>query len=55
MVAVMDTRTEAPAAAAVVPTLALPDPFPMHRGGLLHGARLAYETWGELDAARNNA
>ena len=51
----MDTRTEAPAAAAVVPTLALPDPFPMHRGGLLHGARLAYETWGELDAARNNA
>lgn len=33
----------------------LPTPFPMKRGGQLHGARLAYETWGELDAARGNA
>ncbi|HWU53689.1 MAG TPA: homoserine O-acetyltransferase [Tahibacter sp.] len=33
----------------------LPSPFPMKRGGQLHGARLAYETWGELDAARGNA
>ena len=23
---------------------ALPDPFVMHRGGELHGARIAYET-----------
>ena len=23
---------------------ALPDPFPMWRGGVLHGARIAYET-----------
>lgn len=38
-----------------VPTLALPDPFPMHRGGVLHGARLAFETWGHLNAARDNA
>jgi homoserine O-acetyltransferase len=38
-----------------VPTLALPDPFPMYRGGLLRGARLAYETWGHLNAARDNA
>jgi len=30
----------------------LPDPFPMWRGGVLHGARVAYETWGELNAAR---
>ena len=34
---------------------ALPDPFPMWRGGVLHGARLAYETWGTLNAARDNA
>lgn len=34
---------------------ALPSPFPMRRGGVLHGARLAYETWGTLNAARNNA
>jgi homoserine O-acetyltransferase/O-succinyltransferase len=34
---------------------ALPDPFPMWRGGVLHGARIAYETWGELNAARDNA
>ena len=33
----------------------LPSPFPMKRGGVLHGARLAYETWGSLDAARGNA
>src|SRR6185312_6565845 len=34
---------------------ALSDPFPMWRGGELHGARIAYETWGELNAARDNA
>ena len=34
---------------------ALPDPFPMWRGGALHGARLAYETWGTLNSARDNA
>ena len=33
----------------------LPSPFPMKRGGALHGARLAYETWGTLDATRSNA
>ena len=33
----------------------LPSPFPMKRGGALHGARLAYETWGTLSAARDNA
>src|SRR3546814_3120279 len=33
----------------------LPSPFPMKRGGVLQGARLAYETWGTLDAARGNA
>ncbi|HEX7111148.1 MAG TPA: alpha/beta fold hydrolase, partial [Mizugakiibacter sp.] len=33
----------------------LPSPFRMKRGGELRGARLAYETWGTLDAARDNA
>jgi len=32
----------------------LPDPFPMWRGGALHGAQVAYETWGKLNAARDN-
>ena len=35
--------------------VALPDPFPMRRGDALHGARVAYETWGALNAARDNA
>lgn len=33
----------------------LPSPFAMKRGGHLHGARLAYETWGRLSPARDNA
>ena len=32
----------------------LPSPFPMKRGGALHGARVAYETWGTLSPARDN-
>ncbi|MHA6203153.1 homoserine O-acetyltransferase MetX [Dyella soli] len=34
---------------------ALPSPFAMKRGGELHGARVAFETWGELNPARDNA
>ena len=34
---------------------ALPSPFPMKRGGALHDARVAYETWGTLDADAGNA
>lgn len=34
---------------------ALPSPFAMKRGGMLVGARVAYETWGSLDAQRGNA
>lgn len=34
---------------------ALSDPFPMWRGGVLRGGRIAYETWGKLNAARDNA
>jgi homoserine O-acetyltransferase/O-succinyltransferase len=33
----------------------LPDPFPFWRGGVLREGRIAYETWGELNAARDNA
>jgi homoserine O-acetyltransferase len=35
--------------------VALPSPFPMKRGEALHGARMAYETWGRLDADAANA
>ncbi|HEY4750831.1 MAG TPA: homoserine O-acetyltransferase [Steroidobacteraceae bacterium] len=34
---------------------ALPEGFPMWRGGALSGARMAYETWGTLNKARDNA
>jgi homoserine O-acetyltransferase len=33
----------------------LPDPFPFWRGGTLSDGRVAYETWGELNEARDNA
>lgn len=33
----------------------LPSPFAMKRGGELHGAHVAYETWGTLNAAADNA
>ena len=33
----------------------LPTPFAMKRGGALINARLAFETWGELNGARDNA
>ncbi len=34
---------------------ALPSPLRMKRGGMLADARIAYETWGTLSAARDNA
>lgn len=34
---------------------ALPSPFAMKRGGELREARVAYETWGTLSEARDNA
>jgi len=33
----------------------LSDPFPMWRGAQLHGALIAYETWGKLNETRSNA
>ena len=33
----------------------LPSPFAMKHGGTLTGAKLAYETWGTLNAERDNA
>jgi homoserine O-acetyltransferase len=44
---------ELPVSAAA--SVALPDPFALYRGGTLHGARIAYESWGRLNAARDNA
>lgn len=35
--------------------LDLPATLPMKRGGVLHGGRMAYETWGVLNPARDNA
>src|SRR5882757_7603563 len=35
--------------------LKLDKPFPMRRGGVLQGVQLAYETWGALNSARDNA
>jgi len=32
----------------------LPDPFPLESGDTLAGARVAYRTWGQLNAARDN-
>ena len=40
---------------ARIPSIALPDPFALHLGGTLHGARIAYESWGALNRARSNA
>jgi homoserine O-acetyltransferase len=40
---------------ARTPSIALPDPFTLHNGGTLHGARIAYESWGQLNSARSNA
>jgi len=37
------------------PAIALPDPFRLYRGGTLHQGRIAYESWGQLNAARDNA
>jgi homoserine O-acetyltransferase/O-succinyltransferase len=36
-------------------SVALPDPFALYRGGVLQQARIAYESWGKLNAARDNA
>jgi homoserine O-acetyltransferase len=33
----------------------VPSPFPIKRGGALLGARMAYETWGTLNASADNA
>ncbi|HTE43464.1 MAG TPA: homoserine O-acetyltransferase [Steroidobacteraceae bacterium] len=33
----------------------LPAPFTMRRGGVLDEVQIAYETWGELNSARDNA
>jgi len=48
----LETAREASGAA---PSVMLPDPFAMYRGGTLRGARIAYESWGRLNAARDNA
>ena len=41
--------------AAARKILKLDQPFPMRRGGVLQDVQLAYETWGQLNAVRDNA
>jgi homoserine O-acetyltransferase/O-succinyltransferase len=48
-------EAQAAAGSADARAVPLPAAFPMHRGGLLHGAQIAYESWGELNGARDNA
>jgi homoserine O-acetyltransferase len=49
-------REAKPAVTVMEPlTIALPDPFPLHGGGVLRGARIAYESWGRLNADKSNA
>lgn len=36
-------------------TVALPSPFTLYRGGTLQQPKIAYESWGRLNAARDNA
>jgi homoserine O-acetyltransferase/O-succinyltransferase len=48
----MRTSTAPPPAVHIA---ALPDPFPMWKGGQLARAQIAYECWGELNADRSNA
>ena len=48
----MRTSTAPPPAVRIA---ALPDPFPMWKGGQLTRAQIAYECWGELNADRSNA
>lgn len=52
MRAVEAPRGDTPAAPV---TVALPSPFTLYRGGSVVGARIAYESWGTLNAARDNA
>jgi homoserine O-acetyltransferase len=48
-------RHLSPPPVSTTATVALPDPFRLYRGGTLRGAQLAYESWGDLNAARDNA
>jgi len=48
-------KVERPGMLSAPLSVALPDPFHMHRGGMLRGARIVYESWGRLNAAADNA
>jgi homoserine O-acetyltransferase len=38
-----------------VPVVTLPGPFALYRGGTLHDVQIAYESWGQLNSACDNA
>ena len=50
-----DRQPSRPHSVSTSATVALPDAFELYRGGTLRGAQIAYESWGELNAARDNA
>jgi homoserine O-acetyltransferase/O-succinyltransferase len=49
------SSSESPRIPNAALTLSLSQPFKMRRGGVLPELRVAYETWGELNAKRDNA
>ncbi len=49
------SSSESPCNPNAALTLSLSQPFKMRRGGVLPELRVAYETWGELNAKRDNA
>jgi len=53
--AARDRRATLELPVSTAASIALPDPFALYRGGTLHGARIAYESWGRLNEARDNA
>ena len=50
-----DRQPQHPPSVSTPATVALPDNFKLYHGGTLRGAQIAYESWGRLNAARDNA
>ena len=50
-----DRQPSPPHSVSTSATVALPEAFELYRGGTLRGAQIAYESWGVLNAARDNA
>jgi len=53
--AARDRRAPLERTVSAVTGVALPNPFALYRGGSLYAAQIAYESWGRLNAERDNA